>query len=66
MNVETFEIEDWEKSSTGLILEENKDWLLVKNISAEYTLDGYSVYNKKFILQRINGPEERLIEKVLP
>ncbi|MCR5862464.1 hypothetical protein LRS05_10030 [Flavobacterium sp. J372] len=64
MNVESFNIDGWEEQRTGLILAENEEWLLVKNIPVDYTLDGFTVYKKSFISNRINGGEERLLEKV--
>jgi len=65
MNVESFEVDGWEELQTGVTLSENHDWLLVKHIPVDYVLDGYKLYNKKFIKKRINSTEERIIEKVL-
>lgn len=65
MTVESFEIENWEEHRRGLTLAENTDWLLLHNIPVDYVLDGYILYNKKYITKRINGSEERFVERVL-
>ncbi|MCO6149307.1 hypothetical protein [Flavobacterium sp. NRK1] len=65
MNVESFEIEGWEELQIGVTLCENKEWLLVKHIPCDYILDGYKIYNKKFIKRRINSSKERFTERVL-
>lgn len=65
MNVESFEIEGWEELQTGVVLSENDDWLLVCHIPTDYVLDGYKVYNKQFIINRVNSTSERIIERVL-
>jgi len=65
MNVESFGIEGWEKLQTGVVLLENDNWLLVCHIPVDYVLDGYKVYNKQFIINRVNSTSERSIERVL-
>lgn len=65
MNVESFEVDGWEQLQTGVTLSESNDWLLVKHIPYDYLLDGYKLYNKKFIKRRINATEERFTERVL-
>lgn len=65
MNVESFEVDCWDELQTGIILSENDEWLLVYHIRADYALDGYKLYNKHFIANRINSSRERLIERVL-
>ncbi len=65
MKVETFLIEDWEDTETGLLLEENKDWILVKHIPVDYLIDGYKLFRKSAIKERIHSDIETNIEKVL-
>jgi hypothetical protein len=65
MNVESFKIDDWEDLQTGIILLENSDWLLTKYIPVDYVTDGFKLYNKAYVTNRINGENERKIERVL-
>lgn len=64
MNVESFTIDNWDDQRGGIILAENDDWLLVMNAS-DYNPDGYSIYKKEFLKNRMNGEEERLVERVV-
>ena len=65
LKVETFNIKKWNDLVTGLILSENKDWILVHNIPSDYRLDGYTIYRKKFVKKRIRKADEKFVEKVL-
>jgi len=49
----------------GIVLDENDKWLLVKCVSEDYYTDGFCVYNKNFVLNRVNGSHERFYERVL-
>lgn len=63
--VETYEIEGWEDAETGLLISENKDWILVKHIPVDYVIDGYRLYKKEFITKRQPAKKAEQIEKVL-
>lgn len=65
MKVETFHITSWEEPETGLVIEENDDWVLVKHIPVDYQIDGYKIYKKSFIEERNHSSKEAAIEKVL-
>lgn len=65
MKVETFHIASWEESETGLVIDENDEWVLVKYIPVDYQIDGYKIYKKTFIEERKHSSKEAAIEKVL-
>lgn len=65
MNVQSFEIDNWEEVQTGLVITENEEWLLVKHIPVDYVIDGYKLYKKKFITKRSNDDNGKKIERVL-
>ena len=65
MLVETYKIKGWKKRETGLLVAENKDWILVKYIAEDYLIDGYKLFQKKYIKKRTTGPEEKLQARVL-
>ena len=64
IKVESFKIKDWEEVQTGILLAENEQWVLVKYIPVDYAIDGYNVFNKKHILKRHSGKDEKQIERV--
>lgn len=65
MLVETYKIKGWKKRETGLLVAENKDWILVKYIAEDYLIDGYKLFQKKYIKKRMSGAEEKLQARVL-
>ncbi|MCP4176775.1 MAG: hypothetical protein GY756_03335 [bacterium] len=65
MKVETYKIRDWEEPETGLLIDENEEWVLVKHIPVDYVIDGYKLFKKEFLEERDRGDAEKLIEKVL-
>jgi hypothetical protein len=65
MKVETFHIASWEETETGLVIDENDEWVLVKYIPVDYQIDGYKIYKKAFIEERSHSSKEAAIEKVL-
>lgn len=65
MKVETLTIENWQEKEIGLLIAENEHWILVKHIPVDYVIDGYKLYNKRFIEERESNEETALIEKVL-
>jgi len=65
MKVETFKIKGWKKKERGLVITENKEWILVKHIPVDYTLDGYKLFSKKYIESRKSKSKDKQIERVL-
>lgn len=65
MKVENYKILDWEDSEQGLLIAENNDWILVKHIPVDYVVDGYKLYKKEFVEERLRTEKEEKIEKVL-
>ena len=60
MVVEDYLIEDWDEAETGVLLEENEDWVLIKSIQ----VDGYKLINKACIENRFTNTNKAL-KKVL-
>lgn len=65
MKVESYKIKGWKAKETGLLIAENEDWVLVKYIPVDYLVDGYKLYNKKYIKKRITKGKEAKIKRVL-
>ena len=63
--IETYNINGWEDDETGMLLSENDSWILVKHIPVDYQIDGFKIYNKKWVEQRNSGEKEAQIERVL-
>ncbi len=59
LKIETFAIKDWNDPVSGVILEENKDWILLNEIPTDYEVDGFAILNKKFITERISKKFEK-------
>lgn len=64
IRVESFEMDGWEEPETGIIVNENEEWVLTSHIF-DYIVDGYKLYNKKHITDRLHTNEEERIERVL-
>ncbi|MBF9255132.1 hypothetical protein I2I11_17670 [Pontibacter sp. 172403-2] len=63
MKVETFHIAAWGEPETGLVIDENDEWVLVKYIPVDYQIDGYKIYKKIFIEERKHSSKEAAIDK---
>jgi len=63
--VETYKIKGWKETETGLLIAENKKWILVKHIPGDYVVDGYKLYRKKFVKKRTSKSAEKNIRQVL-
>lgn len=63
--VEKYTLNGWEDEETGMLLYENGDWILVKHIPVDYQIDGFKIYNKKWVDNRISGEKEIQINRVL-
>jgi hypothetical protein len=64
LKIESYKIKGWKETETGIVISENKDWILVNHI-VDYALDGFKIYKKKYIKKRISGDSEKQIERVL-
>lgn len=64
IKVESFKISEWVEIQTGIVLAENENWILVNHIPVDYLIDGYNLINKKHILKRHSGNDEKQIERV--
>lgn len=65
MKVETYKIKDWKEKETGLLIDENEDWILVKYIPVDYVIDGYKIYKKSVVEKRKSKTKEEKIARVL-
>jgi len=65
MKVESYKIKGWKEKETGVLISENEDWILVNHIPADYALDGFKLYRKRFVKKRISETSEKQIERVL-
>ncbi|SEC84066.1 hypothetical protein SAMN04489761_3738 [Tenacibaculum sp. MAR_2009_124] len=64
MIVEDYILFDWEETETGVVLDENENWILIKSIPVDFQIDGYKLINKKYIENRFSNNNESL-KKVL-
>jgi len=65
MQVESFKIKGWKEIEVGLVIAENEDWILVKHIPVDYLVDGYRLYQKKFVKRRESATIEKRVATVL-
>jgi hypothetical protein len=65
MKVESYKIKSWKEKEIGLLISENEDWILVKHIPVDYVIDGYKLYRKKYVKDRISKNKEAKIQRVL-
>lgn len=65
MKIESYKIKNWKHKEVGLLISENEHWILVKHIPVDYVVDGYKIYRKKYITDRISKTEEAKIKRVL-
>lgn len=65
IKVESIKLKGWKEREAGVLIGENDDWVLVKYILTDYLLDGYKLYNKKYIKSRKTKKNEEHIERVL-
>lgn len=48
-----------------MLLFENDGWIFVRHIPIDYQVDGFKIYNKKWIKKRNSGDKKAQIERVL-
>ncbi len=61
MNVESFKVKGWSKHVTAVIISENENWILARHVISDYIIDGYVLYKKKYVRNRVCGPYESLL-----
>ncbi|MCS7076437.1 MAG: hypothetical protein NZ455_07000 [Bacteroidia bacterium] len=60
----SFEIQNWdERWETGILLQENENWVLLANIPTEYIIDGYKLIAKEHISYKYREDNEKSHEK---
>ena len=64
MKVETYIIKGWKNDISGVTIDENKEWVLLHELSSDYHLDGYTLLRKDFILGRASGKWEKQVKLV--
>ena len=52
MKVETYTIEGWKEKVTGIVLDENDNWILINEVPVDYLPDGFSLINKNHLSKR--------------
>ncbi len=65
MKIESYQISDWEDLETGVLLDENEDWILIKSIPGDYEVDGYKLLNKSYVEDRFETENSEIIQKVI-
>ncbi|WP_108866201.1 hypothetical protein [Aquimarina aquimarini] len=65
MKVETYKITGWQDKETGLLIDENEEWILVKHIPVDYVIDGFKLYRKSAIKKRKSKTKQDKIARVL-
>ena len=64
MKVESFRVKGWNDHVTTVVLLENENWILGKHVISDYIIDGYVLYKKKYVRDRVTGPYENLLTDV--
>lgn len=65
LKVETYKIKGWRNEVSGLLIDENEEWILVHHIPVDSKIDGFKIYAKKFVEQRISSDKEKGVENAL-
>ena len=61
----SFKLKFRKREEQGIVIDEGEDWILTKYIFSDYIVDGYMLFNKKFIKTIERGENEIFFEKVL-
>ena len=49
----------------GVLIQEGKDWMLIKALFSDFILDGYKIINKKYIVSLEQTEDDLFVERVL-
>lgn len=61
----SFKLKFRKQEEQGVVIDEGEDWILTKYIFSDYMVDGFMLFNKKFIKTIERGENEIFFEKVL-
>jgi hypothetical protein len=61
----TISFTDKKEEITGIVVDYNKDWTLMKHLPFDYEIDGYILFRHKNIIGYKRGEEEKFKEKIL-
>ncbi|MBD8387413.1 hypothetical protein [Dysgonomonas sp. BGC7] len=61
----SFKLKFRKQEEQGVVIDEGEDWILTKYIFSDYMVDGFILFNKKFIKTIERGENEIFFEKVL-
>lgn len=64
MKIESFTIKDWDEVETGVLLEENEEWILIKSLPVDFQVDGCRLLKKEFITDREQAEDAEILSKV--
>ncbi|MGB0890982.1 MAG: hypothetical protein ACPGUU_01425 [Flavobacteriaceae bacterium] len=64
MKIQDYKIKDWDDIETGILLDENNDWILIKSNPVDFQIDGYKLINKKHIQEILPNPQAEILNKV--
>lgn len=65
INVYNYELKGWEDLVTGIVLAEDKNWVLLHEIPGDYRPDGYCLINKSQLVDYFKDEDSDLKERVL-
>ena len=65
MQVETYKIKTWNDTITGLLIKENDDWILIKEVEGDYHVDGFTLLRKEYVKKRKTKKWEKQVAIVL-
>lgn len=60
-----FKLKGWKEPICGIIENIGSEWILIKHIVSDYTFDGYSLIQTKYIKDQLHDDETVFTEKVL-
>ena len=64
MKIEDYKINNWDDVETGIFLDENDDWILIKSNPVDFQIDGYKLINKKHLVERTLNPKAKILSQV--
>ena len=70
MNIEkgqyySFKIKYREQKEQGVVIADGENWILTKYIFSDYIVDGFMLFNKRYIKSIERGEDEIFFEKIL-
>ncbi|MCD7972580.1 MAG: hypothetical protein LUG18_07910 [Candidatus Azobacteroides sp.] len=45
----SFKIRGRKEKEKGILIEEGKEWILIKSLFTDYVIDGFKIINKKYV-----------------